>query len=180
MRQSARVPPSSPLNNDSRTAMADLTVLSARLHVVSAASMRIVHDKPGIVCVGLDAHDGAPPLLVIWDEDAEGHNDGCSATNSIAFVLAFLHRHWAGRFEVQRALVVERDSERAFDLVSPTWLGGSNAAAPPSIDWRALRWPGAEPRSFAAFRAMFGARADAAREAVRRLQQAAPSAPESC
>jgi hypothetical protein len=161
-------------------AMTDLTVLSVRLHVVSAVSMRIVQGKPGIVCVGLDAHEDAPPLVLIWDEDAEGHNDGCSATNAIAYVLAFLRQHWAGRLEVQRALVVERDSNRDFDLVSPSWLDGSNAAAPPAIGWRALRWPGTEPRSFAAFRGMFGARADTARDAVYRIQQAVPPASEDC
>ncbi len=130
----------------------------------------MLEGEPGIICVGMTGSDDSPPLVVIWDESPEGRNDGCSATNCIARVLAFLKKRWVGQFETDEALVVERDSDGAFDHVASAWPDSPDTNQPHHVDWRPLRWPGAEPRSFAAFRGMFGSRADAALIAAQLLQ----------
>jgi hypothetical protein len=138
-----------------------------RLQVVSAASQRIVENKPGIQCVGFPAVEGQPALVVVWDEDLV--NEGASATNSIESVLMHLRKRWAGVIPVEEALVVERDSAGDFDHAYPEWdtartsLLGRN----PAIGWLPLRWPGVQPRSLAAFEAMFGQRAAMVRDIVR-------------
>lgn len=138
-----------------------------RLRVVSAASMRIVEDQPGIQCLGFPAANGNPALVVVWDEDVL--NEGASATNSIEAVLQHLRTRWAGVIPVEEALVVERDSAGEFDHAYPDWTGNVAIVRgrSPIVNWRPLRWPDVEPRSLAAFEAMFGQRARVTLDVVR-------------
>jgi hypothetical protein len=145
----------------------NLVYAHLRLQVVSAASQRIVENKPGIHCVGFPAAQGQPALVVVWDEDVV--NEGASATNSIESVLLYLRQKWAGVIPVEQALVVERDSAGDFDHAYPEWDSprGAMLRRNPTIGWLPLRWPDVKPRSLAAFEAMFGPRATAVLDIVR-------------
>ncbi len=108
-------------------------------------------------CLGFPAGGGLPALVVVMDEAL--YNEGASATNSIETVLLHLRKRWAGLIDVEKALVVERDSEGAFDHTYPNWGSNHFQGHGPSISWLPLRWPGITSRTEAAFVAMFGQRA---------------------
>jgi hypothetical protein len=131
-----------------------------RLRVASAATQRVEAGQPGILCFGFPPEDGNPALVVVWDEDI---NSGASATNSIETVLRYLDELWGAEFAVTRALVVERDSAGDFDHANPSWESDTALLLrrTPLVSWQPLKWPGCEPRSTAAFVAMFGERARA-------------------
>lgn len=131
-----------------------------RLRVASAATQRVEAGQPGILCYGFPPAEGNPGLIVVWDEDI---NQGASATNSIETVLRYLDELWGHLFPVSRALVVERDSVGDFDHANPSWNSDTAQLLrrTPLVNWQPLKWPGCEPRSEAAFVAMFGERARA-------------------
>lgn len=155
-----------------------------RLRVASAATQRVEAGMPGILCYGFPPDEGNPGLIVVWDEDI---NQGASATNSIETVLRYLDELWGHIFPVSRALVVERDSMGDFDHANPSWDSDTAVLLrrTPLVTWQPLKWPGCEPRSAAAFVAMFGERArtvlaaagQAAEGRVSAADEAAPAVP---
>lgn len=133
--------------------------------MMPSPNARPVEHHPGLVLVGVAPSDGFPGLVLIWDE-AE-NNQGASATNSIETVLLWLADRWVG-FPLHDAVLVERDSEGAFDHAYPKWQSGGRLTAP-LIEWRPLRWVGAAPRTREAFEGLFGASARAALAAVEQV-----------
>lgn len=150
--------------------MAGFAIWSLRLQVAPACTPRIRENAPGVVCIGMQGNDDAPPLIVVWDEDPEGLNEGASATNGMAEILRHLHKCWSTRFDVERAVVVQRDSDGAFDFVLPEWPSIPTATGLARVHWRPLRFPPGAPRTFEAFRWMYGTRAEAALASVRAIQ----------
>ena len=135
-------------------------VLSVRVCVPISGGTCIEQDQPGIICCALPGAAGGQPLVLVADE--RERNEGASATNSIELVLSWLAQHWAGVLEVREALVVESDSSGDYDFVVPQWdtAVAQTRGRDVACTWRPLTWPGAKARSEAAFRGLFGRRAE--------------------
>ncbi len=109
----------------------------------------VVPGLPGIVCLGLPAREGFPPLVLVYDEGED--NSGASATNAMGTLLDWLSKAWGSWLPVCEALVVEHDSLGYFDHVLVR--RGPNGV---DIGWAPLRCPPHPARSEAAWRALGG------------------------
>lgn len=121
-----------------------------RVHVPSVASQTVVAHADGILCIGVNARLGMPPLVAICDETNE--HGGASATNAMEFVLNFLKSAWSLAVPICEANIVQLDSMGYWDLVRPEW----RRDGPPDVRFLPLKWLEKAPRSEAALRGAFG------------------------
>lgn len=136
-------------------------ILSMRMRVDSPSTEGVKQGEYGIVCAGVYPRDGLPPLVLLADDDKNNH--GMSLTNGIDGVLSHLSTWWGGGFPFTSSNIVEIDSMGYFDHVVVSW---ADKGATPAR-FTALRWPGTEPRTRAAFLGIYGIQGQHALDALK-------------
>lgn len=133
--------------------------------LVPHAGAPVQYGQRGIVIVAMAMRERShQPLLAIWDEGPD--NPGTSATNAMQALLSWAAAFWP-LYPINRALVLQRDSDGMFDEVSVRWTG--DPSVPLAFNWRPVLARTREPRSWAAVQVLVGEeRAGAVKAAVTR------------
>lgn len=136
-------------------------VIALRMRVDSPFTEGVKQGKYGIVCAGAYPRDGFPALVLMADDVRNNH--GMSLPEAVDGVLAHLDTMWSRGFPFTSANIVEIDFMGYFDHIVVSWAdkGQTPARLEP------LRWPGAEPRTRAAFLGIYGIQGQRALDALK-------------